>query len=217
MPIPASISARRHDSNHLPPSYQDHDPAIKHHDEAPTNPSTQNVPSEPTVQSSLLQPRVAVALGLSAKWHPLLFVCRLLSILPALWWGVPVALRILAQAVVLAGNSSAVWAYAQKTQSIAWLRDYGRLTPDLGSGADSSLDFETRLRMTEMVLGIVWVRLPFPLSPSPFPSPTAQLTTPAMVISAPPQPTSPSPSPTVSCPAGSSSTRRRQRSCACSP
>lgn len=165
MPTPASASARRHDSNNLPPAYHDHDTAIKHHDDAPSNPSTARDPrSEPTVQSSLLQPRVAVALGLSAKWHPLLFVCRLLSILPALWWGVPVAVRLLAQAILLAGSSSVACAYEHKTQSIPWLRG---LAPDLqGSGADAaSIDFETRLRMTEMVLGIVWVRFP----PPPFP------------------------------------------------
>ncbi|OIW30807.1 hypothetical protein CONLIGDRAFT_679561 [Coniochaeta ligniaria NRRL 30616] len=168
MPRPASTSARRHDSNHLsssPPSYKSHDAVVKPTD-ITIDPQLSRISSHETttVHSSLLQPRVAVALGLSAKWHPLLFVCRLMSILPALWWGIPVALRLLAQLIVLVGNSSAVCGYEDKTQAIPWLRGYGRMAPDVGgsgssSGSDplaNSIDFETRLRITEMALGIVW-------------------------------------------------------------
>ncbi|KAK3331073.1 N-glycosylation protein-domain-containing protein [Apodospora peruviana] len=53
-------------------------------------------PSAVTARSSLLQPRLAVVLGLSRKWHPLLFLCRLLSIAPALWCGFPSMVRLLA-------------------------------------------------------------------------------------------------------------------------
>jgi hypothetical protein len=166
MPRPASTSARRHDSNHLPPSYEDHDTLTKQASNTTINLLSPKAPAESTVHASLLQPRVAVALGLSAKWHPLLFVCRLLSILPALWWGIPVALRLLAQAIVLVGNSSAACAYEDRTQSIPWLRGYERIAPGLAGSSDTlaSIDFETRLRMTEMALGIVWVLLPFPPS-----------------------------------------------------
>jgi len=165
MPRPASTSARRHDSNHLPPSYEDHDTAAVKHPESLSVESSHptSSPADSTVHSSLLQPRVAVALGLSAKWHPLLFICRLLSILPALWWGVPVALRLLAQLIVLLGNTTASCSYEDKTQSssVPWLREYGRIGPDLGDIPQHTVDFETRLRMTEMALGIVWVdRLP---------------------------------------------------------
>lgn len=170
MPRPASTSARRHDSNHHlsstpsvpPPSYKSHDLAVKPTDiitteQHPADPSHDDV----TVHSSILQPRVAVALGLSAKWHPLLFVCRLMSILPALWWGVPVALRLLAQVIVLVGSSSATCAYEDRTQGIPWLRGYGRIAGESGNDSvgleDTPLDFETRLRITEMALGIVWV------------------------------------------------------------
>jgi hypothetical protein len=112
------------------------------------------------VHASILQPRVAVALGLSAKWHPLLFICRLLSILPALWWGIPLALRLLAQVIVLVDNAAASYAREDRTQSIPWLREYSRIAPDL-VGSDNTMDFETRLRMTEMALGIIWVTPPF--------------------------------------------------------
>ncbi|KAH8907757.1 hypothetical protein BR93DRAFT_926777 [Coniochaeta sp. PMI_546] len=173
MPRPATTSARRYDSNSNsappppPPSYKSHDTTV-----SPTDPTINSQPStnlnpnhnDTTVHASLLQPRVAVALGLSAKWHPLLFVCRLMSILPALWWGVPVALRLLAQLVVLVGSSSAARAYADKTQSIPWLRGYGRIdaAPDISHDTlGGSIDFETRLMITEMALGIVWVSLSF--------------------------------------------------------
>ncbi|KAB5547171.1 N-glycosylation protein-domain-containing protein [Coniochaeta sp. 2T2.1] len=183
MPRPASTSARRHDSNHNhipqtspPPSYSDHHASaslkLKRTSSnvslPASNPpllsslSTTLPDANTTVHSSLLQPRVAVALGLSAKWHPLLFVCRLMSILPALWWGIPVALRLLAQVLVLVGNSRAVCA----SSGIPWLRGYGK--PDLRGGGGKGgggemydldlggLDFETRLTMTEMALGIIW-------------------------------------------------------------
>ncbi|KAJ3473138.1 hypothetical protein NLG97_g10494 [Lecanicillium saksenae] len=43
----------------------------------------------------MLQPRVAVVLNVPAKWHPWLFALRLLSCLPAAWWGLPSALHLL--------------------------------------------------------------------------------------------------------------------------
>ncbi|KAG5993628.1 hypothetical protein E4U52_001802 [Claviceps spartinae] len=48
----------------------------------------------PPVQPSMLQPRVAVVLNVNPQWHPYLFAFRLLSILPALWWGLPSALQL---------------------------------------------------------------------------------------------------------------------------
>ncbi|KPM34273.1 hypothetical protein AK830_g12302 [Neonectria ditissima] len=47
------------------------------------------------VHPSLLQPRVAVVLNVPPPWHPWLFALRLVSILPALWWGLPSALQLL--------------------------------------------------------------------------------------------------------------------------
>ncbi|KAG6192083.1 hypothetical protein E4U27_003865 [Claviceps purpurea] len=48
----------------------------------------------PPVHPSMLQPRVAVVLNVNPQWHPYLFAFRLLSILPALWWGLPSALQL---------------------------------------------------------------------------------------------------------------------------
>ncbi|KAJ6781298.1 hypothetical protein PWT90_07984 [Aphanocladium album] len=49
----------------------------------------------PPVHPSMLQPRVAVVLNVPAIWHPWLFALRLLSCLPAAWWGLPSALHLL--------------------------------------------------------------------------------------------------------------------------
>ncbi|KAK0390735.1 hypothetical protein NLU13_0238 [Sarocladium strictum] len=57
-----------------------------------SNPSNGNTP---TPKPTLLQPRLAVVLNVPRSWHPWLFALRLSSILPAVWWGVPTALRLL--------------------------------------------------------------------------------------------------------------------------
>ncbi|KAM3513122.1 hypothetical protein MY11210_003234 [Beauveria gryllotalpidicola] len=49
----------------------------------------------PPVHPSMLQPRVAVVLNVPPMWHPWLFALRLLSCLPAAWWGLPSALHLL--------------------------------------------------------------------------------------------------------------------------
>ncbi|KAF4448139.1 hypothetical protein F53441_8455 [Fusarium austroafricanum] len=60
-------------------------------------PTTTTVPPDidVPVHPSLLQPRVAVVLNVPKPWHPWLFALRLVSILPALWWGLPSALQLL--------------------------------------------------------------------------------------------------------------------------
>ncbi|KAG6004693.1 hypothetical protein E4U21_000848 [Claviceps maximensis] len=69
--------------------------------------------SPPPVQSSMLQPRVAVVLNVNPHWHPYLFAFRLLSIAPAIWWGLPCALQLVLsilpgpeRIVVVRGGSS---------------------------------------------------------------------------------------------------------------
>ncbi|KAI0431778.1 N-glycosylation protein-domain-containing protein [Xylaria sp. FL1042] len=54
----------------------------------------------PPVAVSLLQPRVAVLLGLPKRWYRLLFVCRLLCLVPCVWWGVRISLRFLVAQVL---------------------------------------------------------------------------------------------------------------------
>lgn len=161
MPRPSSTSAQRDDQSQ-PPPYK------RLADRRSSNPLPSSIqpfpaypyPREPTVRSTLLQPRVAVALNLPAKWHPLLFACRLLSCLPAVWWGLPVALGLLAQAhlwyIVETGMGSCSDDSGLCLVSLSWLK--GRMS---GTGVEpgDEADFERRLRFTETALGIVWVCL----------------------------------------------------------
>lgn len=104
----------------------------------------QSSTAEPAgLDHSLLQPRLAVALGVPKRWHPFLIVARLLSIVPALWWGMRCALRFLFTEFILS--------------------DGPKTAP---SGEDSRLfRAESSLRLTETLLAMVWVRL---LAPPPF-------------------------------------------------
>ncbi|EJT81006.1 hypothetical protein GGTG_00996 [Gaeumannomyces tritici R3-111a-1] len=69
--------------------------ADAHADPAGHEPASPPPASRPVVVSTLLQPRVAVVLGVPAPWHRPLFACRLLSVAPALWFGLPPALRLI--------------------------------------------------------------------------------------------------------------------------
>ncbi|RYP82514.1 hypothetical protein DL769_001620 [Monosporascus sp. CRB-8-3] len=87
-----------------------------------------------SLDHSLLQPRLAVALGVPRRWHPPLIVARLLSIGPALWWGMRCALRFLFAEFILSN---------------------GPKSPP--SGEDGRLfRAESSLRLTETVLAMVW-------------------------------------------------------------
>ncbi|KAL8417774.1 hypothetical protein RB594_001421 [Gaeumannomyces avenae] len=69
--------------------------ADAHADPAGHEPASPPPASRPVVVSTLLQPRIAVVLGVPAPWHRPLFACRLLSVAPALWFGLPPALRLI--------------------------------------------------------------------------------------------------------------------------
>ncbi|KAH6973807.1 N-glycosylation protein-domain-containing protein [Ilyonectria sp. MPI-CAGE-AT-0026] len=90
--------------------------------------------SEHAVHPSLLQPRVAVVLKVPPPWHPWLFALRLVSILPALWWGLPSALQLLLR--VLPGPE---------------------LVIVVGAGqAALSIDADARYALTETSLATIW-------------------------------------------------------------
>ncbi|KAM5347050.1 hypothetical protein ACJ41O_010055 [Fusarium nematophilum] len=89
------------------------------------------------VHPSLLQPRVAVVLNVPPPWHPWLFTLRLISILPALWWGLPSALQLLIR--VLPGPELVV------------------VVPSAGEGSKGlSLEADARYALTETGLGTIW-------------------------------------------------------------
>ncbi|AEO54952.1 hypothetical protein MYCTH_2050741 [Thermothelomyces thermophilus ATCC 42464] len=103
------------------------------------------------VRSTLLQPRVAVALGVSKKWYPILFLCRLASIGPGVLFGLPNVLRLLATLHLM---------YLDRVLDGGALSKLGRT----GGGGANFLSassgynpaFEARLRLTEALLATIW-------------------------------------------------------------
>ena len=92
--------------------------------------SPSRVKVEASTLPSVSHPRIAVFLGVNARWHIPLLVCRALSTAPAAWWGLRCAFTFLGEllrsdgAAVLGGN----WTV------------------------------EKRFRVTEVFLAILWVR-----------------------------------------------------------
>jgi hypothetical protein len=82
--------------------------------------------------SNALHPRVAVLLGVNAKWHIPLLICRALSTAPAVWWGLRCALTFLGELLLSDGDGKGAWEHA-------W-------------------SVEKRFRVTEVFLAILWVR-----------------------------------------------------------
>ncbi|KAH9897085.1 N-glycosylation protein-domain-containing protein [Xylariomycetidae sp. FL2044] len=69
-----------------------------------TTKARQSQTPPPAVAVSLLQPRVAVALGVPRHWHHTLYACRLFSTVPAVFWGLRFALRFLVTEFLLWTN-----------------------------------------------------------------------------------------------------------------
>lgn len=92
--------------------------------------------TEPVLAApSFLQPRIAAMLGVSRRWHPVLFSLRLLSIVPAICLGFPLAIRFLLM-----------------------LHEYATSEAAPGpSGRKSAGDGEDRLLLTETLLAVIWV------------------------------------------------------------
>jgi len=60
-------------------------------------------PQVPTPTSNGLHPRVAVLLGVNARWHIPLLICRALSTAPAAWWGLRCAFTFLGELLLSDG------------------------------------------------------------------------------------------------------------------
>ncbi|KAL1838883.1 hypothetical protein VTJ49DRAFT_2107 [Mycothermus thermophilus] len=188
-PSPSLLRADRNSHNHRsarkPPLFSDHVPI----GQTPSSTSIQPQPPPPppapplpggTVRSTLLQPRVAVALGVSKKWYPALFLCRLASIAPGVLFGLPSALRLLATLHlmyldrVLGDGGGLLYrrlVAGVRTGAAAAGVAAGGVGEDgnvgvgggsgiLGSGGlgSSGYDaaFEARLRLTEALLATIW-------------------------------------------------------------
>lgn len=95
---------------------------------------------DPVAAPSFLQPRIAAILGVSRGWHPVLFSLRLLSIVPAICLGFPLAIRFLLMVHEFATAEGAAKA--------------------LGSRTGHS-EAEERLLLTETMLAVIWVGYTF--------------------------------------------------------
>ncbi|KAH6985421.1 hypothetical protein EDB80DRAFT_822005 [Ilyonectria destructans] len=86
---------RRSPTGHFPLHPQPPAPATSN----PTTTSAIAPSSSPNaaapVHPSFHQPRIAIVLDVTTPWHPWLFALRLVSVIPALWWGLPSALQLL--------------------------------------------------------------------------------------------------------------------------
>ncbi|KAI4593481.1 hypothetical protein KJ359_009372 [Pestalotiopsis sp. 9143b] len=99
----------------------------------------------PVIAVSLLQPRIAVVLGVPKHWHYPLSICRLLSIAPAIAWGLRFALRFLIQDFL----RSDAYGYGLETLGFEQMcKSQPKIVP-LEQG-------ERRLRLTETALSIIW-------------------------------------------------------------
>jgi hypothetical protein len=96
----------------------------------------------------MLQPRVAVVLNVPRKWHPFLFICRLLPTLPALWCGARYVLRFLVADLLRYYDSHQDDGEGAAAGHSKWTMS----TVDLTASS-------TRLRYIAMGLSIIWVCL----------------------------------------------------------
>ncbi|KAI1109650.1 N-glycosylation protein-domain-containing protein [Nemania sp. NC0429] len=58
-----------------------------------------------SISVSLLEPRLAVLLGLPKRWYRTLSICRLFCLVPCFWWGLRIALRFLVALVLQPSRS----------------------------------------------------------------------------------------------------------------
>lgn len=90
--------------------------------------------------SSKLHPRVAVILGVDRKWYLPLVICRAISVVPALWWGLRCGLTFLAELL--------------RIRPGMWREGWVAI---IISSAAADWDVERRFRVTEVALAIMWV------------------------------------------------------------
>jgi hypothetical protein len=114
----------------------DNDTAEETEEDTTTSTSTSSRPSK-------LHPRVAVILGVDRKWYLPLVVCRALSVVPALWWGLRCAFTFLAELL--------------RIRPGMWREGWVAII--VGSAA-ADWDVERRFRVTEVALAIMWVCIP---------------------------------------------------------
>lgn len=124
-------------------------------------------PSPGLLSASFLEPRIAVVLEIPQSWRPWLFFCRLLSICPAIYWGLQPALELLIRVILALPWSALLEALGADLgtpddilpgESIcpAGPRSLGPLFT--GAPPGMRLPGRSRYPWTEMALGVIWVR-----------------------------------------------------------
>ncbi|KAF6811952.1 N-glycosylation protein eos1 [Colletotrichum sojae] len=135
-----------------------------HHSDPECDDSDLPPPYDPDlVSSSLLEPRIAVVLNVPKPWRVWLFFCRLLSILPAIFYAIQPAVTLLVQVVPvavpggrksLAGGSAAGMggAAGEGAASYAALVGVAACPPSSWPPEHPEIPFP----WTEMSLGLLW-------------------------------------------------------------
>ncbi|KAH7248214.1 N-glycosylation protein-domain-containing protein [Fusarium solani] len=124
---------------HLPLPLQPPAPATSNSTTTPTTVPSSSSNADAPLHPYLLQPRVAVVLNVPMPWHPWLFALRLVSVLPALWWGLPSAVQLLLR--LLPGPELVV------------------VVPSAAGGIQGlSVEADSRYALTEMGLATIWKR-----------------------------------------------------------
>lgn len=110
---------------------------------------------EPVVVAAptFLQPRVAAVLGVSRRWHPVLFSLRLLSIVPGIILSFPMIIRFLLMLHAFATSPPDRGDAGTGTGTTGG--DHGHDHTLLGSAGRSAAP--DRLLLTETMLAILWV------------------------------------------------------------
>ncbi|KAI1176346.1 N-glycosylation protein-domain-containing protein [Nemania sp. FL0916] len=91
----SSLSPRPTPNGHIPNQGHSHSHSYEGNNNTNAGGHKLATRQPPPVAVSLLQPRVAVLLGLPKRWYRTLSICRLLCLIPCFWWGVRIALRFL--------------------------------------------------------------------------------------------------------------------------
>lgn len=140
-----------------------------------TAPPPRRRPSPGLVPASFLEPRIAVVLNISKRWRPWLFFSRLLSICPAIFWGVRPALQLVLRALLALPLSALLEAAAGvgvNVGDVAACQDQWRGGHAVQAQTTCPAgDFHGNLGgwptprpkaalypWTEMILGTIWVR-----------------------------------------------------------
>ncbi|ROT41707.1 hypothetical protein SODALDRAFT_271453 [Sodiomyces alkalinus F11] len=123
-------------------------------------------PSPGLLSASFLEPRIAVVLEIPKSWRPWLFFCRLLSICPAIYWGIQPALELFIRVMLALPWSALLEALGADPLTMDVMVPGEPICPasprSMGpflSGAPPGTRLpgsSRRYPWTEMALGVIW-------------------------------------------------------------